>query len=179
MNKIIINKNSNNYKSKIIDILNYIFQINNSKKTENIFIIEKKNEGKELSKLMQDYFDKPKILEEDKKFLTLYIKEFIEYIKKKIIFLYLFLIPTYNLITSYINSDIDEEDEQNNNIYNNIYNDNQNNINIINENNIFNYNQIFLLLKQNSFISKEIIIKIYSYFSNIYNDINSNNNNNY
>ena len=165
MNKININESSNKYKSKIIEILNYLFKVN---------IKEKKNNGKELSNIMEKYFENPKKIDIDNKFLALYIKAYIEYIKIKNNILIPFLIPTCDLIKSYINSDLDEEIEQNDN-NNNIKN---NNINIINDDNLYNYNQIFLLLKRNSFISKQVIIEIYSYFSKIYHDINYNNSNN-
>ena len=88
------------------------------------------------------------------------MNELTKYIKTNNNFLIPFLIQTNILIQSYINSDLDEEIEENNIIKNSVNNNN--------ENKTKNYNNIFLLLKQNSFISKETIISIYSYFNDTF-----------
>ena len=168
MNENIIEETPYNNKTQVNQILKYIYKINSKKNNEyintSIIISEKKNK---LPQLILDYLDNTKILETDINFLIKYIKELTEYLKINNNLLIPFLIPTSDLIKSYINSDLDE------NIIENAINDKNNNIN--KNNNILKYNHIFLLLKQNSFISKDIIMSIYSYFSNIYNDINNNN----
>ena len=160
MNPIIIEENlENKSKSQVLEILKYIYKVNNNINNESInnnsIIIEKENQ---LPQLILNYYDNPKILETDKNFLILYIKEIIEYLKNNNNFLIPFLVPTNDLIQAYINSDLDEDIQENDN----------------KEKNLLNYNRIFYLLKKNSFISKEIIMSIYSYFSSVYNNINNN-----
>ena len=161
MKNLIINEASDNCISKVLKVYNYINKINN---INNNYIIninkidiapEKENK---IPNILVNYLDNPKILDLDKKYLIEYINVLNKYIKTNNNFLIPFLIQTNKLIQSYINSDLDEEIKENNN-YNN-------------ENK--NYNNIFFLLKQNSFISKESIIPIYTYFSDIYHDINNN-----
>ena len=169
MKSIINNEISNNLSSKIIKVFNYINSVNinndNIINTNDIDIAIEKD--KKTPKIIDYYLKNPKIIETDKKFLIQYINELTKYIKKNNNFLIPFLIETNKLIQSYINSDLDEEIKENNN---NI----KNSINNINDNKSINYNFIFILLKQNSFISKESIIPIYSYFSDIYHEINNN-----
>ena len=168
MKNIINNEISDNLSTKIIKVFNYINNANNNNSnitnTNDIDItLEKDNK---ISNIIGNYLKNPKILETDKKLLVQYINELTKYIKTNNNMLIPFLIQTNKLIQDYINSDLDEEIDENNNI--------KNSINSIKENKSKNYNNIFMLLKQNSFISKETIIPIYSYFSDIYNDINNN-----
>ena len=149
----IINEPIDILTTKINKIFNYI----NNTTNNNINIINdidlSLKKEKSLPQLLSKYLKNQKILEIDKNFLIQYIKELNEYLKTKNNFLVPFLIPTNKLIISYINSDLDEENCDENQI---------------------NYNNIFKLLKRNSFISKECISPIYSFFSNIFNDISIN-----
>ena len=168
MKNIINNEKSDNLITKIIKVFNYINNTNNNNSnitnTNDIDIaLEKDNK---ISNIIENYLKNPKILETDKKLLLQYINELTKYIKTNNNMLIPFLIQTNKLIQDYINSDLDEEIDENNNT--------KNSINSIKENKSKNYNNIFMLLNQNSFISKETIIPIYSYFSDIYNDINNN-----
>ena len=160
---ISIKDSSENLNSKIVEVFNYINnkkeQDNNKNTIKNHFIQEN---DKRLPQLFENYIKNPKILDMDKNFLIQYINELINYIKTNNNILIPFLIPTNKLIISYINSDLDENIKEN---------EKQNN-NIIEKNN--KYNEIFVLLKKNSFIDRESIIPIYSYFSDLYNDINNN-----
>ena len=161
MKNLIINETPDDCITKVFKVFNYINNINNNniiKKLKNKDITTEKENIKE--NILLNYIDNPKIIDSDKKYLIEYINLLAKYIKTNNNFLIPFLIKTNKLIQSYINSDLDEENKDNNNIKN--------------ENKDINYNNIFFLLKQNSFISKESIIPIYTYFSDIYHYIKDN-----
>ena len=165
MKNLIINETTDNCITKIFKVFKYINDVNNN---NNITNNHKKDEigekDNKIPNVILDYIENPKIIESDKKYLIEYIKTLTKYIRStNNNFLLPFLIQTNKIIQSYINSDLDEEIKEN-------HKDN----NIINEIKDINYNYIFLLLKQNSFISKETIIPIYEYFSDIYYDITNN-----
>ena len=84
----------------------------------------------------------------DKSFLILFIEELITQLKLGINIFIPFLEIFPNLIKSYIKSDLDEEGED------------------------LKYNEVFKLLKLNSFISRENLFPIYEYFSDILYEMN-------
>ena len=85
----------------------------------------------------------------DKSFLILFIEELITQLKLGINIFIPFLDILPNLIKSYIKSDLDEEGEG------------------------LKYNEVFKLLKLNSFISRENLFPIYEYFSEIFYEMNA------
>ena len=151
VNENILENKTNILANKITKIFNYINNFNNKNNINrnNIINIDDNN----LSQLITKYLINPKILENDQNFLSLYIMELTKYLNTNNNFLVPFLIPTNKLIISYINSDLDEDNLKQNTI---------------------NFKNIFELLKKNSFITKDCITPIYSYFSNIYYDISNN-----
>ena len=138
--------------NKINKIFNYINNFN-KKNNKNRNNITNNIDDNSLSQLITKYLNNPKILENNQNFLSLYIIELTNYLNTNNNFLVPFLIPTNKLIISYINSDLDEGNCEQNTI---------------------NFNNIFELLKKNSFIAKDCITPIYSYFSNIFYDISNN-----
>ena len=163
MKNLIINEIPDNYINKVFKVFKYINDVNNISNITNFNNSNKTSEkDNQIPKIILNYVESQKI-ELDKKYLIEYINVLTKYLKTNNNFLIPFLIQANKLIQSYINSDLDEEFKDNNN-YNNI----------IVENKDINYNNIFYLLKQNSFISKEAIIPIYEYFSDIYNDVINN-----
>ena len=104
-----------------------------------------KNNNKNILKLFKENPDKIN----DKSFLILFIEELITQLKLGINIFIPFLDLFPNLIKCYIKSDLDEEGED------------------------LKYNEVFKLLKLNSFISRENLFPIYEYFSDLFYEINT------
>ena len=136
--------------------------INNNSNDVNENKINESNNINELFELIYCYSNKKKkyykdILKSfkvnpskinDKPFLILFIEELITQLKLGINIFIPFLEIFPNLIKSYIKSDLDEEGED------------------------LKYNEVFKLLKLNSFISRENLFPIYEYFSDILYEMN-------
>ena len=125
-------------------------QINNDKENkkseiyilEELFsyIIDKKNKNE--NNIFLQFLDDPNIINKEE-FLIKFINEMINQLKlgNNIIIPFLDICPT--LIKAYINSNLDEEKE-------------------------LKYIEVFKLLKINSFISREYLLPIYDYFSDLF-----------
>ena len=105
-----------------------------------IYIYEKQNNNK--NNIFHQFLETPKIINNDSS-LTLFIDETINQLKlgNNIIIPFLDICPS--LIIAYINSNLDEEKD-------------------------LKYIEVFKLLKINSFISREYLLPIYEYFSDLF-----------
>ena len=171
------NKNKNKNKNKDIFLkLQYIYEYFSSKlnsetktteeekkdeneKTENIINEEKKN-----TKIYIDYLKNPNIIFQNKEDnnnenLKLIFNELNNDIDNghNIILPFLDVVP--NLVKAYIESNLDNNEEG------------EIPSELINESNESLYQKVFKKLKNNCFISKEVIVYIYEYFSNLYDKV--------
>ena len=138
-----------NLKNKFLLLKSIHDQIYNlSKKDKNINESNNKHQNLINDNIFIKYLHNNKILFDDKTNMINFINQLHNYAKnnENIIFPFLNVCPT--LVKAYIESDVDEEK--------------------IGE---YKYMNIFKLLTKSSFISKESLFPIYSFFSNIFSDI--------
>ena len=131
---------------ELIDLNDFIIQIKNENNIQENQIIEKEKQ----KSIIQEYIENKNIIKNKDK-LICFIEELSNILKtgNNNIIPYLDLCP--NLIITYIESDLDEEEGEHE----------------------FKYIKIFELLKYNSFISREYLYPIYDYFSHLFYLMNS------
>ena len=142
--KEIINIDEDNKLSQLMSIqelLQYIKMNSNSKKKEILEI--KENKIEENNNIMKLFIDDFNIIKNNQLYLISFIEQLKKLLKEGINIIVPFLEICPILIKSYIESDLDEEGEE------------------------LKYNEVFKLLKINSFISREYLYPIYEYFSDI------------
>ena len=124
----------------MIDFFIYLSKQNNKNDIDSNNI---KNQNEKY--ILQTFIEAPKEVYEKSSNLKLFIKELIIQLNRgnNIIIPFLNLCPF--LVEAYIESDLDEDNKDD-----------------------FKYNEVFKLLKINSFINKEYIFPIYEYFSDLY-----------
>jgi hypothetical protein len=142
-------KQDKNLSNFFLFISNYI---HNKKDSDIHYNEEKTNKNDIILKILDD----PKTIMNDKSYLIIFIEELILQLKSGINILVPFLDIYPILVKAYIESDLDEESEEENEV----------------EKKDVKYNEIFKLLKINSFISRENLYPIYEYFSDLYYYIN-------
>ena len=108
---------------------------------------KRKPEINENDNILIKYLKNKEIIKNNKsENLLLFIKELIKQIKRGNNIIIPFIDPCYNLIEAYVNNNINKDQ-------------------------INNFNEIFHLLIENSFINRKVLIPIYAYFTELYSDV--------
>ena len=136
--------NENNNELKLLKSIHYFYsnEINKIQNEDNILI---------------QFLKTPKIIKNDKKKLSDFIKELSNQIQKGNNIILPFIDPCYNLIEAYINNNYNSSDKENKD-----------------KNEIENkLKELIIQLIENSFINRKNLIPIYAYFTDLYSNIES------